>query len=139
MSEFDEQMMQRCIQLAKNGLGQTYPNPMVGCVITLGDEIIAESWHQKAGAPHAEVNAIQQLTDKSILKQSTLYVSLEPCAHFGKTPPCSDLIIQHEIPKVVIGTSEPFAKVNGLGIEKMRKAGIEEIGRASCRERGEVW
>src|SRR5690625_2333371 len=100
MSEFDEQMMQRCIQLAKNGLGQTYPNPMVGCVITLGNEIIAESWHQKAGEPHAEVNAIQQLTDKSILKQSTLYVSLEPCAHFGKTPPCSDLIIQHEIPKV---------------------------------------
>ena len=125
MSEFDEQMMQRCIQLAKNGLGQTYPNPMVGCVITLGNEIIAESWHQKAGEPHAEVNAIQQLTDKSILKQSTLYVSLEPCAHFGKTPPCSDLIIQHEIPKVVIGTSDPFAKVNGLGTEKMRKAGIE--------------
>src|SRR5690625_1539520 len=121
MSEFDEQMMQRCIQLAKNGLGQTYPNPMVGCVITLGNEIIAESWHQKAGEPHAEVNAIQQLTDKNILKQSTLYVSLEPCAHFGKTPPCSDLIIQHEIPKVVIGTSDPFAKVNGLGIEKMRK------------------
>lgn len=125
ISTFDKQMMQRCIQLANNGLGQTYPNPLVGCVIVLEDKIIAESWHQKSGEPHAEVNAIEQLTDKSILKKSTLYVSLEPCAHFGKTPPCSDLIIQYEIPKVVVGTVDPFSKVNGLGIEKMRKAGIE--------------
>lgn len=124
MSDFDIQMMRRCVQLAKNGLGQTYPNPMVGCVITFDNKIIAESWHQKYGESHAEVNAINQLADKSILKQSTLYVSLEPCAHFGKTPPCSDLIIQHKIPKVIVGTIDIFAGVNGLGIEKLRNAGI---------------
>lgn len=127
MVEFDEQMMQRCIELAKNGLGNTYPNPMVGCVIVRNGNIIAEGWHQKAGEPHAEVNAINQIQNKEILKESTLYVSLEPCAHHGKTPPCADLIIANAIPKVVIGTVDPFAKVNGLGIQKLKDAGIEVI------------
>lgn len=122
---FDEQLMRRCLKLANLGLGLTYPNPLVGCVIVHDNKIIAEGWHQKAGSPHAEVNAIQQIQDVEILKNSTLYVSLEPCAHFGKTPPCADLIIKHHIPKVVIGTQDPFSKVNGLGIEKLRNAGIE--------------
>lgn len=126
-TDLDKEMMKRCIQLAQNGLGQVYPNPMVGCVITRQNKIIAESWHQKAGEPHAEVNAINLLSDKSILSECTLYVSLEPCAHHGKTPPCSDLIVHHKVPKVVIGTADPFAKVNGLGIEKMRAAGIEVV------------
>lgn len=120
-------MMQRCIQLAENGLGNTYPNPMVGCVIVHNGKIIAEGWHQKAGEPHAEVNAINQIQDKEILKQSTIYVSLEPCAHHGKTPPCADLIVKHQIPKVIIGTVDPFAKVNGLGIQKLKDAGVEVI------------
>ncbi|HLV24400.1 MAG TPA: bifunctional diaminohydroxyphosphoribosylaminopyrimidine deaminase/5-amino-6-(5-phosphoribosylamino)uracil reductase RibD [Moheibacter sp.] len=127
MKNFDEQMMLRCIQLAKNGLGTTYPNPLVGCVIVHNEKIIAEAWHLKAGKPHAEVNAILQIHDKEILQNSTLYVSLEPCAHHGKTPPCADLIIQNKIPKVVVGTVDPFAKVNGLGIQKMKDAGIEVI------------
>lgn len=127
MKNFDEQIMQRCIQLAENGLGMTFPNPMVGCVIVRNGKIIAEGWHQKAGKPHAEVNAIHQIQNKEILKESTLYVSLEPCAHYGKTPPCADLIVKHQIPKVVIGTVDPFAKVNGLGILKLKEAGIEVI------------
>lgn len=118
-------MMQRCIELAQLGLGRTYPNPLVGCVIVHEKQIISEGWHQKAGDAHAEVNAIQSIGNKEILKNSTLYVSLEPCAHHGKTPPCADLIIQHQIPRVIVGTSDPFAKVNGLGIQKMKEAGIE--------------
>lgn len=102
MKRRDEIMMERCIQLAQKGLGTTYPNPMVGCILVHDGKIIAEGWHQKAGMPHAEVNAFQQITDKEILKNATLYVSLEPCAHFGKTPPCSDLIIESHIPKVVV-------------------------------------
>lgn len=130
-------MMLRCIQLARNGLGSTYPNPMVGCVIVHDGKIIAESWHKRAGEPHAEVNAVNQIPDKEILKKSTLYVSLEPCAHHGKTPPCADFIIQYQIPKVVVGTIDPFAKVNGLGIWKMQDAGIEVISgvlEKECRE-----
>lgn len=135
--EFDKQMMQRCIQLAENGLGTTYPNPMVGCVIVYQGKIIAEGWHRKAGQPHAEVHAINQIQNKELLKESTLYVSLEPCLHFGKTPPCSDLIIKHQIPKVVVGTVDPNAKVNGQGIQKMKNAGIEVqtgILEKECRE-----
>lgn len=134
---FDEQMMQRCIQLAENGFGNTYPNPMVGCVIVHDGKIIAEGWHQKAGEPHAEVNAIHQIQNKEILKESTLYVSLEPCAHHGKTPPCADLIVLYQIPKVIVGTIDPFAKVNGLGIQKLKDAGIEVISgvlEKECRE-----
>ena len=121
----ETQWMSRCIDLAQNGFGKTYPNPLVGCVIVHDEKIIAEAWHQKAGEAHAEVLAIQKVKNKEILKKSTLYVSLEPCAHFGKTPPCSDLIIASKIPKVVIGSVDSFAKVNGLGIQKLKNAGID--------------
>ena len=130
-------MIKRCIQLAYNGLGTTYPNPMVGCVIVHDGKIIGEGWHQKAGEPHAEVRAIASVKDKSLLAGSTLYVSLEPCSHYGKTPPCADLIITHRIPRVVIGTTDPFAKVAGRGIEKLRAAGCEVIVgvmEKECRE-----
>lgn len=115
--------MQRCIDLAQNGLGTTYPNPLVGSVIVCDDEIIGEGWHQKAGLPHAEVNAINSVKNPDLLSKSTIYVSLEPCSHFGKTPPCSDLIIAKNIPNVVIGTVDPFAKVAGTGIQKLKEAG----------------
>lgn len=123
----EELYIKRCIQLAKNGLGKTYPNPMVGSVIVYQNTIIGEGWHQKAGEPHAEVHAIQSVKDPTLLKDSVIYVSLEPCSHHGKTPPCSDLIIQYKIPKVVIGIQDPFAKVNGLGIQKLKDAGCEVI------------
>lgn len=115
--------MKRCIELAKNGLGTTYPNPMVGSVIVHDGKIIGEGWHKKAGEPHAEVHAIQSVKDKSLLKDATIYVSLEPCSHFGKTPPCCDLIITNEIPNVVIGTLDPFAKVAGTGLKKLIESG----------------
>ncbi len=98
-----EKYLSRCIELAKNGLGLTYPNPMVGAVIVYDNKIIGEGWHQKAGEPHAEVNAINSVKNKDLLKEATIYVSLEPCSHFGKTPPCSELIVKTKIPKVVIG------------------------------------
>jgi diaminohydroxyphosphoribosylaminopyrimidine deaminase/5-amino-6-(5-phosphoribosylamino)uracil reductase len=120
-----EKYIKRCIELAKNGLGATYPNPLVGSVIVHNDSIIGEGWHQKAGAPHAEVNAVNSVKDESLLKKSTIYVSLEPCSHFGKTPPCSDLIIVKGIKKVVIGTVDPFAEVAGRGIKKLMEAGCE--------------
>lgn len=116
--------MKRCIALAKNGLGTTYPNPMVGSVIVYEGKIIGEGWHKKAGEPHAEVNAINSVKDKSLLKKATIYVSLEPCSHFGKTPPCCDLIIKNKIPNVVIGTVDPNIKVAGNGIKKLIEAGI---------------
>lgn len=129
--------MQRCLELALLGMGDVAPNPMVGCVIVHEGKIIGEGYHEKYGQAHAEVNAIRSVQDPELLTQSTLYVSLEPCAHFGKTPPCSDLIIESRIPHVVIGTVDPFAKVAGKGIEKMRTAGIEiEVGllERECRE-----
>lgn len=129
--------MQRCLELALLGMGDVAPNPMVGCVIVHEGKIIGEGYHEKYGQAHAEVNAIRSVQDPELLTQSTLYVSLEPCAHFGKTPPCSDLIIESRIPHVVIGTVDPFAKVSGKGIEKMRAAGIEvEVGllERECRE-----
>lgn len=117
------------MELAQNGLGTTYPNPLVGSVIVCEGKIIGEGWHRKSGEPHAEVMAINSVKDKNLLKKSTIYVSLEPCSHFGKTPPCSDLIIAHQIPKVVIGTIDPFAKVCGNGIAKLQNTGIEvEVG-----------
>nr|WP_294934350.1 bifunctional diaminohydroxyphosphoribosylaminopyrimidine deaminase/5-amino-6-(5-phosphoribosylamino)uracil reductase RibD [uncultured Flavobacterium sp.] len=119
----EEKYINRCIELAKNGLGTTYPNPLVGSVIVYDGKIIGEGWHRKAGEPHAEVNAINSVADKSILSKATIYVSLEPCSHFGKTPPCCDLIISHKIPNVVIGTIDPFAKVAGSGIKKLIEAG----------------
>ncbi|MDG2431777.1 bifunctional diaminohydroxyphosphoribosylaminopyrimidine deaminase/5-amino-6-(5-phosphoribosylamino)uracil reductase RibD [Flavobacterium sp.] len=119
-----EKYISRCVQLAKNGLGTTYPNPMVGSVIVCDGKIIGEGWHRKAGEPHAEVNAVNSVKDKSLLKRATIYVSLEPCSHFGKTPPCSDLIIQSGIPNVVIGTVDPNIQVAGKGIKKLIAAGI---------------
>lgn len=115
--------MKRCIELAKNGMGTTYPNPLVGSVIVHEGKIIGEGWHKKAGEPHAEVNAVNSVKDKSLLKEATIYVSLEPCSHFGKTPPCCDLIIANEIPNVVVGTIDPFAKVAGNGIKKLVESG----------------
>lgn len=118
-----EKYLKRCIELAKNGLGTTYPNPLVGSVIVYENQIIGEGWHKKAGEPHAEVNAINSVKDKSLLPKATIYVSLEPCSHFGKTPPCSDLIIENKIPNVVIGTVDPNEKVAGKGIQKLLIAG----------------
>lgn len=117
--------MKRCLELAQMGAGSVSPNPMVGCVIVHNSEIIGEGFHEKYGNPHAEVNAINTVKNNALLAESTLYVSLEPCAHFGLTPPCSDLIIEKKIPRVVIGTIDSFAKVAGKGIERMLKAGVE--------------
>ncbi|WP_231129596.1 bifunctional diaminohydroxyphosphoribosylaminopyrimidine deaminase/5-amino-6-(5-phosphoribosylamino)uracil reductase RibD [Flavobacterium sufflavum] len=105
-------------------MGTTYPNPMVGSVIVYNDQIIGEGWHKKAGEPHAEVNAVNSVKDQSLLQKATIYVSLEPCSHFGKTPPCCDLIIRNKIPNVVIGTVDPNEKVAGNGIKKLIEAGI---------------
>ncbi|MFB6319328.1 bifunctional diaminohydroxyphosphoribosylaminopyrimidine deaminase/5-amino-6-(5-phosphoribosylamino)uracil reductase RibD [Saccharicrinis sp. FJH54] len=120
-----ELYMQRCLTLAKCGSGHVSPNPLVGCVIVHKEKIIGEGYHKEFGGPHAEVNAINSVKDKSHLSDSTLYVNLEPCAHFGKTPPCSDLIVSSKIPHVVIGTTDPFSKVSGKGIEKMEEAGVK--------------
>jgi len=119
--------MMRCIQLAKNGLGTTYPNPLVGSVIVHNNRIIGEGWHHRSGTPHAEVNAIQNVENKELLSESTIYVSLEPCGHFGKTPPCADLITSYGIKKVVIGISDPNPKVNGKGIQKLLNAGCDVV------------
>lgn len=118
-----EKYINRCIEIAKNGLGTTRPNPMVGCVIVHNDIIIGEGFTSTYGGHHAEVNAITSVTDKSLLKYATLYVTLEPCSHFGKTPPCSDFIIKNHIPKVVIGTKDIHNKVAGKGIEKLINSG----------------
>lgn len=131
-----QKYMQRCLELAKKGAGFVAPNPIVGAVLVFENRIIGEGWHQKYGAAHAEVNCINdallRLNAESgrkhdIIKKSTLYVSLEPCAHFGKTPPCADLIIEHKIPKVVIGCRDPFEEVNGKGMERLKAAGVEVI------------
>jgi diaminohydroxyphosphoribosylaminopyrimidine deaminase/5-amino-6-(5-phosphoribosylamino)uracil reductase len=119
-----EKYINRCIELAKNGLGTTYPNPLVGSVIVYNNRIIGEGWHRKSGEQHAEVNAINKVKDKSLLSKATIYVSLEPCSHFGKTPPCCDLIIKHKIPNVVIGTIDPNEKVAGNGIKRLIENGI---------------
>lgn len=119
--------MLRCIQLAKNGLGTTYPNPLVGSVIVHKNKIIGEGWHFKAGQPHAEVNAIGSVSEVNLLKEATIYVSLEPCSHFGKTPPCANLIIESGIKKVVVGSLDPNPKVSGRGIKKLMEAGCEVI------------
>ncbi len=119
--------MQRCIQLALQGLGTVAPNPLVGAVIVHQNKIIGEGAHLIYGGPHAEVNAIASVRDKSLLSESTLYVNLEPCSHYGKTPPCADLIIAMKIPRVVIGMQDPFSEVNGSGIQKLQGAGVEVI------------
>ena len=121
--------MQRCLQLAQLGAGSVMPNPMVGAVLVHNHMIIGEGYHQQYGQAHAEVNCINNVkeVDRHLINQSTLYVSLEPCNHFGKTPPCTDLIIKHQIPEVVIACTDPFEKVNGSGIKKLQAAGIKVI------------
>ncbi len=116
--------MIRCLELAKLGIRDVAPNPMVGSVIVHDNTIIGEGYHRKYGGPHAEVNAINSVKNKKLLSESTIYVSLEPCSHFGKTPPCSDLIIAEKIPNVVIGTIDPNTLIAGKGIKKLKKAGI---------------
>ena len=123
----DRYYMERCLQLACRGLGNTYPNPAVGAVIVYKGQIIGEGFHTKAGSPHAEANAVNQVQNKELLKAATMYVNLEPCTHYGKTPPCADLIIGMGIPRVVIGTSDPNKDISGRGIQRMRDAGIEVI------------
>lgn len=117
----------RCLQIARNGASYTAPNPMVGAVVVCDGKIIGEGYHRRYGDAHAEPNAINAVEDKSLLKKSTLYVNLEPCSHYGKTPPCVDLIILSEIPRVVVGTLDPNPKVAGRGIEKLRQAGIDVV------------
>lgn len=129
----DELYMKRCLELAELGNGQVSPNPLVGCVIVKDGLIIGEGYHKKYGEAHAEVNAVNAVFNtyaesaKELLRGATAFVSLEPCAHFGKTPPCADLLIQHQLAKVVIGNRDPFADVDGKGIEKLRAAGIEVL------------
>ena len=122
-----EVYISRCIEIAKNGLGNTRPNPMVGAVIVYNNKIIGEGYTSAYGGSHAEVNAINSVGNKSLLKEATLYVTLEPCSHFGKTPPCSDLIIKHKIPNVVIGCIDDNIKVAGQGIKKLKNAGCKVI------------
>lgn len=135
--EQDIVFMQRCLEIAKAGMGYVAPNPMVGAVIVYDNRIIAEGYHKAFGQAHAEVNAIKSVKDNAILRKSTLYVNLEPCSHMGKTPPCSDLIIGKKIPRVVIGTIDPNSLVSGKGISKLAnsqvtvKSGIHE---KECRE-----
>lgn len=120
----DEIYMSRCLQLACNGKGFVHPNPMVGAVIVSDGKIIGEGFHRQYGHSHAEVNAINSVSDKTLLKKSTLYVSLEPCAHYGKTPPCAKLIADYSIPRVVIATTDPYPAVSGRGIAILESAGI---------------
>ena len=129
--------MFRCIELAKNGLGLTAPNPMVGCVIVKDNTIISEGYTSPYGGAHAEVNAINAVKDKSLLLNATLYVTLEPCAHYGKTPPCVNLILKHKIPEVVIGIEDPNEKVAGKSIQLLKKSGCKvTVGvlKNKCRE-----
>ena len=125
--EVDEIFMFRAIELARLGMGLVSPNPMVGCVIVRNGVIIGEGYHSEFGGAHAEVNAINRVKDKSLLADSTIYVTLEPCAHQGKTPPCADLILKHKIPNVVIGTVDPFLEVAGRGIERLRQGGCQVV------------
>jgi len=132
-----EKYIKRCIQLAKNGLGATYPNPLVGSVVVVNNVIIGEGWHKKAGKPHAEVYAINAVKDKSLLKKATIYVSLEPCSHYGKTPPCANLIVENKIKNVVIGVTDFNSKVNGEGIAYLKNNGcnvLVGILEAECKQ-----
>ncbi len=123
----DEKYMRRCIQLARNGRMNAQPNPMVGAVIVHDDRIIGEGYHVRCGEGHAEVNACASVKkeDEHLLRESTIYVSLEPCSHYGKTPPCADLLVSKGFKRCVIGCQDPFAKVQGRGIQKLREAGID--------------
>ncbi len=125
--QLDEKYMSRCIELALLGQGNVAPNPMVGAVIVHNDKIIGEGYHEQWGEAHAEVNAIANVKNKDLLKESTIYVSLEPCAHTGKTPPCADLLVHHQFKRVVIGCLDSFSLVSGKGIERLKNAGIETL------------
>ena len=125
--EQNELYMSRCLQLAQQAEGHTAPNPMVGAVIMCDGVIIGEGYHHRCGEPHAEVNAIRSVNDQNLLMKSTLYVNLEPCSHYGKTPPCAQLIIDKKIPRVVVGMGDPNPKVNGRGIQMLREAGVEVV------------
>jgi|ERR1035437_1409631 diaminohydroxyphosphoribosylaminopyrimidine deaminase/5-amino-6-(5-phosphoribosylamino)uracil reductase len=132
----DNKFMRRCLDLASKAEGLTYPNPMVGSVIVYDGKILGEGYHLSSGEAHAEVKAINSVSDKTKLKLSTLYVNLEPCSHFGKTPPCADFIISNGIPRVVIGTIDTSEKVSGEGVTRLREAGCEVksgILEADCR------
>jgi diaminohydroxyphosphoribosylaminopyrimidine deaminase / 5-amino-6-(5-phosphoribosylamino)uracil reductase len=134
---YELKYLQRCLQLAGYGAGHVAPNPMVGAVLVCDDKIVGEGYHRHFGEAHAEPNAINSVKDPALLQKSTLYVSLEPCSHYGKTPPCADLIVSSGIPRVVIGTLDPNPQVAGRGVAILRKAGIEvEVGvlEADCRE-----
>ena len=124
---YDEKYMRRALQLARNGMMFASPNPMVGAVIVHNDKIIGEGYHRKCGEGHAEVNAVASVTQPELLPHSTIYVTLEPCSHYGKTPPCAQLIIDKKIPRVVIGNLDPFEKVSGRGVKMLQDAGIEVI------------
>lgn len=127
MFEVNNKYMARCLELARCGAGYVSPNPMVGAVVVHGDRIIGEGFHRKFGEAHAEVNAISSVKEKELLKESTIYVSLEPCSHYGKTPPCAELIIKSGIPRVVVGCLDPFPAVSGRGIKMLRDAGVEVV------------
>lgn len=138
-----EDYMRRCLELAELGINDVSPNPMVGCVIVSEGKIIGEGFHKKIGTAHAEVNAVNDVIERygerapAMLKSATVYVSLEPCAHFGKTPPCADLLIRHEVKEVIIGNADPFPAVNGKGIEKLKAAGIR-VQQGVLEEEGRV-
>ncbi|MBQ6647634.1 MAG: bifunctional diaminohydroxyphosphoribosylaminopyrimidine deaminase/5-amino-6-(5-phosphoribosylamino)uracil reductase RibD [Muribaculaceae bacterium] len=125
MIDIDEKYMLRALQLARHGGGHTSPNPMVGAVVVHEGRIIGEGFHRCCGQAHAEVNAIASVSDQSLLPQSTIYVTLEPCSHYGKTPPCAKLLIEKGVRRVVVGTLDPFEKVSGRGVAMLREAGIE--------------
>lgn len=127
MIEVEEKYMARCIELARCGSGHTRPNPMVGAVVVHGGRIIGEGYHRRYGEAHAEVNAIASVKEEALLRDSTLYVSLEPCSHYGKTPPCAELIIRKGIPRVVVGCLDPFPEVCGRGVKMLRDAGVEVV------------
>lgn len=125
VTAFDIEMMRRALQLARCGELGASPNPMVGAVVTCDGRIIGEGYHRRCGGPHAEVIAIESVSDPGLLPQSTIYVTLEPCAHFGRTPPCADLIVNRRLKRVVVGCLDPFAKVDGRGVARIRQAGID--------------
>lgn len=124
-TDADKRFMQRALELAENGLGRVSPNPMVGCVVVHQGQIIGEGWHQQYGGPHAEVNAIQSVSNKALLPESSVYVSLEPCSHWGKTPPCANLLIEQQVKEVRICNNDPNPLVGGGGLQRLKEAGIQ--------------
>lgn len=138
----EEKFMARCLELACHGAGHTAPNPMVGAVVVHNGVIVGEGYHRRCGEAHAEVNAIASVRDEAILRDSTIYVSLEPCSHYGKTPPCAELIIRKGIPRVVVGCMDPFPEVSGRGVRMLRDAGVEVVTgvlEKECRALNEVF